>query len=60
MAKQQRLTDRLNLALSNASAAISIGKDNPELAVGSCREADKALDEAFAILHLIMRATEQI
>lgn len=36
MAKKQRLTDRLNLALSRASAAVAIGKDNPEHSQACC------------------------
>lgn len=60
MAKQQRLTQKLNLALSRASAAASIGKDNPDLASKACKEADAALDEAMVVLGEIMRAAEAI
>lgn len=60
MAKQPRLTQRLNLALSRASAATSLGKDNPDMAHKACQEADKVLDEAMGILAEIMRAAESI
>lgn len=60
MAKPQRLTQRLNLALSKASAAISIGRDNPEHAQAACREADAAIDEAIKVMAEIMRAAETI
>lgn len=60
MAKQQRLTQKLNLALSQASAATSIGKANPELAQKACQQADEAIDEAMKIMGEIMRAAEAI
>lgn len=60
MAKQQRLTQKLNLALSKASAAVSIGKANPDLAQNACRKADDALDEAMKVMGDIMRAAEAI
>ena len=60
MAKQQRLTQKLNLALSRASAAASIGKDNPGMAHKACQEADTAIDEAMKVLAEIMRAAEAI
>lgn len=60
MAKQQRLTQKLNLALSEASAATSIGKDNHELAQKACLQADAALDRAMTIMGEIMRAAEAI
>lgn len=60
MAKKQRLTDRLNLALARASAAIAIGKDNPEHAQACCKEADLAIEDAQGIMGEIMRAAEAI
>lgn len=60
MAKHPRLTQRLNLALSRASAATSIGKNNPEMAQNACREADAVLQEAMEIMGEIMRAAEAI
>lgn len=60
MAKQQRLTHKLNVILAKASAAASIGKDNPEHAHKACKEADAALHDAMSVLAEIMRAAEVI
>lgn len=60
MAKQQRLTQKLNLELAAVSAAISSGRDNPELAHKACREADPHLENAVKIMGEIMRAAEAI
>ena len=60
MAKQQRLSQKLNIVLSRASAAVAIGKDNPGVAQKCCQEADSAIEEAMSILAEIMRATEAI
>lgn len=60
MAKKQRLTDRLNLALARASAAISIGRDNHEHAQACCKEAESAIEDAQTIMGEIMRAAEAI
>ncbi len=60
MAKTTRLTQRLNVALAKASAAASIGKDNPEHAQRCCAEADAAIDEAQKIMGAIKCAAESI
>lgn len=60
MAKKQRLTDRLNIALARASAAVAIGKDNPTHAQAGCKQAADAIDEAQTIMAEIMRAAESI
>ncbi|HKQ38802.1 MAG TPA: hypothetical protein VJ063_12045 [Verrucomicrobiae bacterium] len=58
--KPQRLTQKLNIVLAKASAAVSIGKDNPEHAQKCLAEADAAIDEAQKIMGEIMRAAESI
>lgn len=60
MAKTQRLTDRMNIALSRASAAASVGKHNPEAAVKCLAEVERAVDEAMEILSAISRAASSI
>lgn len=61
MAKRtQRLTEKLNLALAEASAAVAIGKSDPEHAVKACKLAEEAIDKAHAIMGEIMRAVEAI
>lgn len=61
MAKREpRLTDRLNIALSRASSAVSIGKDNPDKAAQCCKMADEALSEAMEIMGAIRRAAESV
>lgn len=56
MAKKQRLTERLNIALAQASAAVAIGRDNSERAQVACRQGGNALDDAQKIMSEIMRA----
>ena len=58
--KEQRLTDKLNLAISKASSAVSMGKGSPDHAVKCCELADVALHEAMEILCAIRRAAESI
>lgn len=58
--REQRLTDRLNVALASASSAVSIGKSNPDRAARACALADEALNEAMEILSAIRRAAESI
>lgn len=58
--KKQRLTDRLNIALARASAAVAIGRDNPEHAQKCCKEAVGAIAEAQEIMGDIKRAAEVI
>lgn len=60
MAKKQRLTDRLNIALARASAAVAVGRDNPEHAQAGCKQAADAIDDAQKIMGEIMRAAEAI
>lgn len=60
MAKKQRLTDRLNIALAKVSASVAIGRDNPEHSQACCREAVAAINEAQEIMGEIRRAAELI
>ena len=59
-AKPVRLTQQLNLALAKASAAVAIGKANPEHAQKGCALAYEAVTEAQAIMGEIVRAAEAI
>ena len=60
MAKTPRLTERLSLALSKASAAASVGKAHPDAAAKCFAEVEKAVDEAMEILNAISRAASSI
>ena len=64
--KEQRLTDKLNIALAKASSAVSMGKSAPastaagKQAVKCCELADAALNEAMELLSAIRRAAASI
>lgn len=58
--KEQRLTDALNLALSQAMSCVSIGKDSPDKAARCCELAEKAIHEAFELMSAIRNTAGRI